>query len=893
MHQAAAAAAVAGPPSNSNQEEGGATAAARGGDVAPGGFSVDLLRDAAAHLAFLRRMHPLIHSLGAAPSTREESLRRYRDLWLPLVVRHPDVRLAPPPDAAWLWHCHRLAPLRHASYVKARFGRARPPLEARPPFCFQEADDGGVCGAGKGEEGGGSSDAASSLAEETRRLWKESYPDEPFFLSDDGGNASPPSGPRDPSSSSSLGGFDLLASAERQSTFLWQVSGPRFADNDFLRDAVRQYRKFLLLRRSAPRGATLVPTYQIDLMWHTHILSSAAGYFADCTAIAGAVLNHDDSLDDRTEGGPLDRAFEEMKALWEGTYGEEYFVAGGMYRGEPPAEYYSPEWEALPSSSSSTGFASAEHRRSRPTGPFLRMIDVQGASSTDPTGGARSDPPRAIWAWKETPGRMPLHAPGDVVGDPAHCWIRYDDVATGALEAAFGTGGGGGTCDLGNGYSVDLAAMEQTNARTGYRRDVRRHVEVVDAVVPSTVMPVLWCWKETPGRGSDHPASSFFGDPGECWIKYDGSAVAKLESAFQAQGQRGECSPVGGYVVNFATMTQRNLSTGYEREVRRVDPDAVRASFGNPFRWYWRSFETDDRLRHVPHGRWVEYDAASAARLESAFLAQGRTGTCSPVPAYVVDFATMKQTNVATGHRRDVQRADGGAASLAPLVSWTPFAGTAPDGWLAFEPANAKATTRGANANPFKDRYVFGRKSNNAGYFHISTREAYEVLSARIGVRLRRKKGQSLLLQGVTFGMMDKKSKIQELQYVKAIADARAASQTPAGIVGLPPEIQNDPSKRSLHYGDAGDWYFPKEYYSAAGGCGESFELRRPFLSTTYIVRISSKHAALNPVSFFRYLSQGAGTVRGGGGGSASAGGGCGAAACTAAVSWMHRMKSL
>jgi hypothetical protein len=42
--------------------------------------------------------------------------------------------------------------------------------------------------------------------------------------------------------------------------------------------------------------AFLVPTYQIDLVWHSHMLSSHEAYSKDCTMIAGCVPDHDDSV---------------------------------------------------------------------------------------------------------------------------------------------------------------------------------------------------------------------------------------------------------------------------------------------------------------------------------------------------------------------------------------------------------------------------------------------------------------------------------------------------------------------------------------------------------------------------------------------------------------------
>jgi Glycine-rich domain-containing protein-like len=49
-------------------------------------------------------------------------------------------------------------------------------------------------------------------------------------------------------------------------------SGERFDDIEFLNAGVENYYKFLTLKPKA-KEVVLVPTYQIDLMWHTHILS--------------------------------------------------------------------------------------------------------------------------------------------------------------------------------------------------------------------------------------------------------------------------------------------------------------------------------------------------------------------------------------------------------------------------------------------------------------------------------------------------------------------------------------------------------------------------------------------------------------------------------------------
>jgi hypothetical protein len=81
---------------------------------------------------------------------------------------------------------------------------------------------------------------------------------------------------------------------------------------------------------------------------------------------------------------------------------------------------------------------------------------------------------------------------------------------------------------------------------------------------------VIWCWKETPSQMYKHAVERIVGDPCDCWIRYDDFVAQELESAHQLQEQR--CMLSGSYRVDFATMDQTNLSTGYNRKVQRLDP---------------------------------------------------------------------------------------------------------------------------------------------------------------------------------------------------------------------------------------------------------------------------------------------------------------------------------
>jgi Glycine-rich domain-containing protein-like len=215
-------------------------------------------------------------------------------------------------DIAWLWHCHRLAPQRYESFCQHRFGGIVDPL---PAFLFQ---------------------TEKNQDEITSILWAKAFPQEPLFTprtAADVGDDIPLTRDLD----ELVDGFDLLQSCSAQSGFLWQVSGPKFQEDEFLIKGIENYRKFLTLSQG---DLPLVPTYQIDLIWHTHMLASVSNYNLDCLSIRGSKFYHDDSLNDRTAGAKLDVSFQDTCRRWEEAYGEAYLVPGAMYRGEPDPAYY-------------------------------------------------------------------------------------------------------------------------------------------------------------------------------------------------------------------------------------------------------------------------------------------------------------------------------------------------------------------------------------------------------------------------------------------------------------------------------------------------------------------------------------------------------------------------
>jgi hypothetical protein len=316
--------------------------------------------DVKKHLEFLRGLHAL--GITMIPVTNK-MLDRYVNRWLPLLADQrreiatdastsSSLTMIPPPDVAWLWHCHRLAPKNYEAYSLLQFGFV---VEPRPSFAYQL--DGDAVNQGSDHEesimpkietdGEMMSVEMAEAAAFTRKQWSRMFPSDPFFLSledDDEGChfLNDPNVKKVLSNEEfilkwrkTLCGYDLIASAGCQASFLWQVSGPRFSDDAFLEAGIKEYCKFLLLKNDG-KSLPLVPTYQIDLMWHTHILLNCGQYVEDCTRIRGGPFHHDDSLPDAM----LDRAFTATGNLWKKTYGTEYYSDGGMYRGEPPKAFY-------------------------------------------------------------------------------------------------------------------------------------------------------------------------------------------------------------------------------------------------------------------------------------------------------------------------------------------------------------------------------------------------------------------------------------------------------------------------------------------------------------------------------------------------------------------------
>ena len=267
-----------------------------------------------------------------------EALRRY-PLFLALLEAwgregSDAAPIALPLDVAWLWHCHKLAPLDYARDCEALHGRLLDVPAGSVAFAFEPWAQPG----------------SAAEATPTAAAFARMYPNEPFHLVPPAEGAAL-AAPAQPLACDLIAAAaqplacDLIAAAARQKNFLWQVSAPQYGHEAFLADAVRRYAQLLLLMRQQPQ-AFLVPTYDMDLVWHAHLAWPGA-YAKDTAALCGRVISHDDSVNNRAPGGKLATSAAATAAAWGQAYpGETWAKRGAMYTGEPPEWYHAaePRW---------------------------------------------------------------------------------------------------------------------------------------------------------------------------------------------------------------------------------------------------------------------------------------------------------------------------------------------------------------------------------------------------------------------------------------------------------------------------------------------------------------------------------------------------------------------
>ena len=122
---------------------------------------------------------------------------------------------------------------------------------------------------------------------------------------------------------SKLADIDSLVAGMNFDRIVWKIiDSEKSLNKKEVRNSVEQYKKFLSLNRKYP-DSVLVPTGEIDSVWHVHILDTK-NYADDCNMLFGKFLNHEPYFGPYSKESQEDMArwFEETSIFWQIEYGE-------------------------------------------------------------------------------------------------------------------------------------------------------------------------------------------------------------------------------------------------------------------------------------------------------------------------------------------------------------------------------------------------------------------------------------------------------------------------------------------------------------------------------------------------------------------------------------------
>ena len=234
-------------------------------DLASIELSLDLVSAARRQLRFLDTVDNL-EKLLTDPDLLEISIRRYEQLWFPLVDEYRSEQIVPPIDIAWMWYCHMLSPLSYRRDCRLILKRTLKHKYARSRNII------------------GNTNTAIEI-------WYERYPKDAFNIIRNGEFIAPKRKMGKLIEAPSNLSVNLIEIAKSQMHFCYQVALPHFRDRLFLETALKRYKQFLCLKRMNGSDC-LAPPVDILLMWYTH-MSHPVEYAIDTTKICGRVLEND------------------------------------------------------------------------------------------------------------------------------------------------------------------------------------------------------------------------------------------------------------------------------------------------------------------------------------------------------------------------------------------------------------------------------------------------------------------------------------------------------------------------------------------------------------------------------------------------------------------------
>ncbi|KAL7600308.1 hypothetical protein Lser_V15G24173 [Lactuca serriola] len=252
-------------------------------------LSLDLVAAARQNIGFLRDVAES-HWLHHTP-VLVESIRRYHELWMPMMSDLTPESGKPPMilpslDIEWVWFCHTLNPVTYRQYCESRFSK----LIGKPAIFNQENKD--------------------YALERCREIWIAKYPCEPFENESDSG---------DIHESKILPADRLLGEVSKQRCLFTMFSKPYMLELVYLIAAKNRYKGFVFIsQKFADSNSSFVPTSDILLMWITH-KSYPTAYTMDGKEME-KVVGSGESVKEED--------LEVTKKLWEKVFDQPYEKAG-------------------------------------------------------------------------------------------------------------------------------------------------------------------------------------------------------------------------------------------------------------------------------------------------------------------------------------------------------------------------------------------------------------------------------------------------------------------------------------------------------------------------------------------------------------------------------------
>lgn len=262
-------------------------------------LSIDLVAAARRNLGFLRLVTES-QWLQERP-TILESIRRYDQLWMPLISdlsngSNPPMIL-PPFDIEWVWYCHTLNSVSYRQYCESRFSK----LIGKAAIFNEE----------NGEY----------ALNRCKEIWVHRYPTEPFENEFDDSNLQKPV---------STVHEELLKEVSKQRNYLCtKFSEPYYSEIVYLIAARQRYKGFLyMMHKLADSCSVLVPTSDILLMRITH-QSYPTAYTLDTKGLEEEMRKVVGGWENVKEAD-----VENTKKLWERIFDQPYEKAGGLAIGK-------------------------------------------------------------------------------------------------------------------------------------------------------------------------------------------------------------------------------------------------------------------------------------------------------------------------------------------------------------------------------------------------------------------------------------------------------------------------------------------------------------------------------------------------------------------------------